>query len=273
MTYCAERPGLVSVNRDETVEMLGPCLLVQKREGHRLTTDALLLADFATEALKTLLPSAIPDGLGGELLSATHPSDTHSSDSNCSDCNDIEFIDAPVVDIGTGNGAIAIMLALRSSLKSIAGIEVQTELSELARRNVGANKLKERISIENLDYRELPARYKAGTCALVVSNPPYIKAGSGRVSGSASRHVARNEVYGNLTDLVRVSSYLVGGRGSICFIYPVKRYGEMLKELKQAELKVKRVRFIHSSPGGDAIRFLIEAGRTGGNVTEEPIFL
>ncbi len=252
------KPGLVNVNIDETVEMLGPCLLVQKRVGHRLTTDALLLADFAAESLTSFSRTV---RAGGSVKG-------YEAERDCK-----RLVETPIVDIGTGNGAIAIMLALRSELGTFVGVEVQSELVELTRRNIAANRLNERISVMDVDYRELPLRFKSGSIALVVSNPPYIKAGEGRVSNDVSRSIARSEVYGSLAELVLVSSYLVADEGSICFIYPVKRYGEMLAELKRAELKVRRVRFIHTAPVGEAIRFLIEAGRTGDHVTEEPIFL
>ena len=247
-------PGLVNVNIDETVEMLGPCLLVQKRAGHRLTTDSLLLADFAAAALS---PSRLAAG-----CSQT----TGACGKNL----------RSIVDIGTGNGAIAIMLALRINSASFVGIEVQNELVELTRRNITANRLDDTVSVEEIDYRELPLKFKAGSVSLVVSNPPYIKAGTGRTSTDPLRNIARSEVFGTLTDLVRVSAYLIGGTGTLCFIYPVKRYGELMAELKSAELKVKRVRFIHSAPGGEAIRFLVEARQGNSHevpVTEEPIFL
>ncbi|MBE9528898.1 MAG: methyltransferase [Proteobacteria bacterium] len=275
-----DTPGLVNVNVDETVEMLGTCLLVQKRDGHRLTTDALLLSDFAAETLAVSLPCAVPSSTAITTSTAT-PVSSASPDSEDNrgeftlepEAETRGYVEAPVVDIGTGNGAIGIMLARRTLLGNIVGVELQSELAELAERNVGANKLKERISIMGCDYRELPLKFKAGSCALVISNPPYIKAGSGRPAENESRRVARSEVYGTLANLVGVTSYLIGDRGRACFIYPVIRYGEMLDELKRAELKVRRIRFIHTTPEGDAVRFLIEIGRTGNHVTEDPIFL
>jgi tRNA1Val (adenine37-N6)-methyltransferase len=272
-----DTPGLVNVNIDETVEMLGSCLLVQKRDGHRLTTDALLLSDFAVETLATLLPCAVPASPAPSVppVAPISPASEENKEEFAlePEVETDRYVEAPVVDIGTGNGAISILLARRSMLGNIVGVELQSELAELAERNVGANRLDERISIMKCDYRELPLKFKAGSCALIVSNPPYIKAGSGRPAENESRRVARSEVYGTLANLITVTSFLIGDRGSACFIYPVIRYGEMLDELKKAELKVRRIRFIHTTPEGDAVRFLIEVGRTGNHVTESPIFL
>lgn len=216
-----------------TMERLGPFKFFQTRTGHRLTNDPVLLVDF--------LPRSEPK--------------------------------APIVDLGTGSGAIPLLLAWKTGAESITGVEVNPVEAATARRNVEENGLAGRIDILNRDFRGLPGVYPEGAFPVVVSNPPYVKAGSGRVSPDEGRAAARSEVFGTLTDLVDVSRYLAGGEGRVFYVFPVIRLEEMLGELKRAGLRARRLRFVHTAPDREARLFLIEAGTTGELKVEEPVFL
>ncbi len=217
----------------ETFEKLGPYGFIQKKKGQRLTQDTILLAEF-------LLP-------------------LHDTDS--------------VIDLGTGTGAIPLMLAWRTGVSRIEGVEVDGTAASIAKRNVEANNLTSRISIIKKDFRDLPGLCPEGAFSVVVSNPPYVKAGSGRVSPMRERAVARGEVMGDLRDLIRVSSYLAGRDGRIFYVFPVLRVFELIDEIKKMGLKARRLKLVHTKPDKTARLFLIEAGRTGVLKVEEPLFL
>ncbi len=222
-----------TVYPDETFETLGPLGFIQKKKGHRLTVDAVLLADF-------LLP----------LGESDH-----------------------VIDIGTGSGAIPLILAWKTGISRIEGIEVDDEAASIAQRNVDANNLSSRITIVKKDFRDLPAMFAEGAFSVVVSNPPYVKAGSGRISPLRERAAARAEVTGNLKDLIEVSGYLAGESGKIFYVFPVHRLFELIGELGNIGLRARRIKFIHTRPGKPARFFLIEAGRKGELKIEESVFL
>jgi tRNA1Val (adenine37-N6)-methyltransferase len=216
-----------------TVEDLGPYKFFQPRLGHRLTNDPILLVDFLPEL------------------------------------NEKD----PVMDLGTGAGVIPLLLAWKTKARAITGVEVQAEEAAIARRNVEENGLQDRISILNRDFRGLPGVFPEGAFPVVISNPPYVKAGSGRVSPDKNRAAARGEVFGTLTDLVDVSRYLAGTDGRIFYIFTVLRLDEMLTELKRAGLRARRIKFVHTGPDKEARLFLIEAATTGELKVEGPVFL
>jgi tRNA1(Val) A37 N6-methylase TrmN6 len=217
----------------ETFENLGPYGFIQKKKGVRLTQDTVLLAEF-------LLPLQETDS---------------------------------VIDLGTGSGAIPLVLAWKTGVSRIEGVEVDGAAALIAQRNIEANDLSSRISIIKKDFRDLPGLYPEGAFSIVVSNPPYVKAGSGRVSPVRERAVARGEVMGDLRDLVGVSSHLAGKDGRIFYVFPVLRLFELIDEMKKTGLKARRLKFIHTKPGNTARLFLIEAGRIGALKIEEPLFL
>jgi len=86
-----------------------------------------------------------------------------------------------IADLGTGCGIIPLVLARLNPSAAIVGMEHQEAMAELARRNVAANGLADRITIfhEDLLHREpLPV----STFDLVVANPPFRKQGTGKIS-------------------------------------------------------------------------------------------
>ncbi len=218
---------------DETAEEFGPYRFIQKERGQKLTADTLLLAEF-------LLPL----------------DETES-----------------VIDLGTGTGAIPLILAWKTGVTRLEGVEVDDGAASIARKNIEANGLSSRVSISKMDYRDLPGLYPERSFSAVVSNPPYVKAGSGRISPVRERAVARAEVMGGLGDLIGVSRHLAGRDGRIFYVFPVLRLFELVGELKRMGLKARRLKFIHTDKDKPARLFLIEAGRTGELRIEEPLFL
>jgi len=166
-----------------------------------------------------------------------------------------------VIDIGTGSGALCLMLAASNKDTPITGVEVQPSRLNAALRNVKSNGLSSQITILGRDYRALSEEFTRGTFTHVVSNPPYVKAGSGRVSPIMERQAARSEVFGGIGDLVVAASHLMGDCGRLFLIFPLLRRAELLEELKNNGLSPVRLRSIHPKEGAPALRFLIEAVR------------
>ena len=78
-----------------------------------------------------------------------------------------------ILDIGTGCGVIAIMLAIETNAE-IDGVEIDTESSEQAINNILLNKLADRIKIINLSFSEF-LKTSDKKYDLIITNPPYFK--------------------------------------------------------------------------------------------------
>jgi tRNA1Val (adenine37-N6)-methyltransferase len=98
-----------------------------------------------------------------------------------------------VLDLGTGCGIIALILAYRNPDIRVYGIEIQGELADLAVSNVGANHMQNRITVLCRDMRDLKPRMIGGPVDVIVCNPPYRKPNSGRLNPDPQRAVARHE--------------------------------------------------------------------------------
>ncbi len=124
------------------------------------------------------------------------------------------------VDLGVGCGIIPLVLAKKAENTTISGIESQEELAELAIRNVSLNGLTDRISIENGDVALLKNHFTASSFDLVLSNPPYRKRGTGRISPKPGRDNARHESTASLADFLAAAKYLVRLSGRILLHLP-----------------------------------------------------
>lgn len=180
-----------------------------------------------------------------------------------------------IIELGTGGGVIPLWLSRRKEFSSIVGVEIQPELVELARQNVSLNREEERIQILEYDLRELPRMMEKENYEVVICNPPYRKAASGRLNPNRERAIARHEILCTLEDVVRVTSHLLHPKGRFFTICLAERYPELLERLLRWKLSPIRVRFVHPRPGERASHFLLEAKRDSrkGFVVLPPLFV
>ncbi|MDH4226371.1 MAG: methyltransferase [Deltaproteobacteria bacterium] len=214
-------------------DRIGPFVFVDEGSSQKITTDTLLLSEF-------VLPIKSTD---------------------------------TVIELGAASGALLLSLCAKGLPKMAVGVEIDKAAASAAQKNVERNNLEDTIDIINSDWRDLKGVLKKGSFSVVVCNPPYVKAGEGRLSPDAKRRAARAETHGTLRDLITALKYLLAPNGRACFIFPVKRLVEMLGELEAASLYPGRMRFIYFKKTGSARLFLIECSNTGGAlVVEEPLY-
>ena len=139
-----------------------------------------------------------------------------------------------VVDIGTGCGIIALLLARKWPTLKVWGLEVQPELADLAKENVARNSLRDRCTILEADARQggssLPGReLSAGWSPTLPFRPP----ATGRISPEPQRALARQEISLTFADLVASASSLLGHGGILDFIHLPERLPEIFRTLTE----------------------------------------
>lgn len=179
-----------------------------------------------------------------------------------------------IIDLGTGSGIIPLLLFGKRKGLSIYGIEIQKDLADMARRSVELNKLQNYITIIQEDFRNLKNIFKNQQFDVVVSNPPYISLGQGKINPSSSRAIARHEIKGDLEDIISVSNYLLKNKGRIYLIYKSSKLVKLIITLKKYSIEPKVVKFIHPRQGESANLVLLEGVKKGKEELkiEDPIF-
>jgi len=180
-----------------------------------------------------------------------------------------------IIDLGTGSGIIPLLLFGKKKGLSIYGVEIQKDLADMARRSVELNKLQNGITIIQEDFRNLKNNFKNQQFDVVVSNPPYISMGQGKINPSSSKAIARHEIKGDLEDMISVSNYLLKNKGRIYLIYRSAKLIKLVITLKRYGIEPKVIKLIHPRPGENANLVLLEGIKSGKEELkiEDPIFL
>ncbi|MSM40090.1 MAG: methyltransferase [Geobacter sp.] len=179
------------------------------------------------------------------------------------------------IDLGAGCGVMPLVLARRYGIGRAVGVESQQPMAALAARNVVLNSLEGRVDIVADDILQLRRRFPVSSFDLVVSNPPYRRPGTGRVSPRPGRDLARHESTAGLADFLSAAKYLVRPGGSICFIYHPSRLGEFMAASRELKLAPARLRMVHGTLAAEARMFLVELvkGRKGELTVEPPLII
>lgn len=132
------------------------------------------------------------------------------------------------LDIGTGTGVIAIMLAQRSPAK-IYGVEIDNAAFKETKSNMAKSPWANRLEAIHGEI-QLIANQFTNLFDLIVSNPPFFS--SGTASPNPNKNLVRHTFTLTHNDLLRISSQLLSDKGKICIILP---YQEGLNSIEIAE--------------------------------------
>jgi len=171
-----------------------------------------------------------------------------------------------VLDLGTGCGVLLLLLSrLCPRLVSGTGVDLQEDLLDFARRNFRDNCPDGRLSAVRGDFRgEIPG-IEPGSFDLVVSNPPYGRAGHGRRNPDPGKEAARHEVACALPELFAAASRFLSAAGRFTFILPYPRLSEIEPCAAKVGLRAEFVRVVHPRDGAPPSRGLccMVRGRSG----------
>jgi tRNA1Val (adenine37-N6)-methyltransferase len=168
-----------------------------------------------------------------------------------------------VIDLGSGNGAIALMLAFLHPGARVVGLEIQHAMVERAARGMELNSLEGRVEWIHGDVREVGRLFRARSFDAAVCNPPYRLESSGRVNPDPEKRVARHEVRGSLRDFLRAGATLLRHGGKMAVVYPATRLLDLLETMRVEGMEPKRLRLVHSSGNTEAALVLTEGIRAG----------
>ena len=176
-----------------------------------------------------------------------------------------------VLDMGTGNGIIPILLSAKTKGKKFTGLEIQAETAEMARRSVLYNHLEDRMEIVTGDIKEAADIFKPAFFDVITTNPPYMLAEHGLRNTDDAKAAARHEVLCSLDDILRESMRLLQDKGRFYMIHRPFRLTEILIKMNHYKIEPKRIQFIHPYIDKEPAMVLIEGVRGAKpRVTVEP---
>ena len=169
-----------------------------------------------------------------------------------------------VVDLCTGSGIVPILLSAKTGAKKITGIEIQSDIADMARRSVSYNKLDEKIDIIN-DNISNALKY-INNCSVdsVCVNPPYMKDTTAIKNPDLPMAIARHELLTDLDTVINIASKLLKESGKFFMVHRPSRLSEIFASMRQNRIEPKRLRFIHPYIESKANLVLIEGAKGSG---------
>jgi len=180
-----------------------------------------------------------------------------------------------VMDLGTGTGIIAVLLAAKKEPEKVVGLEIQPEMAEMALRSVVLNSLEDMVSIVQGDIKDAVRMFGSSSFDCVVTNPPYMEKGGGLLNPADTKAIARHEILCTLEDVISAASGLLKPGGRFSMVHRPQRLVDIIYNMRKYSIEPKMLRFVHPSPGKKPNMILI-AGTKNGNAelrVQEPLYV
>jgi FkbM family methyltransferase len=135
-----------------------------------------------------------------------------------------------ILDVGCGVGTAAIALAFRCPHVKVTGIEIQSDLCDLASRNIEKNHFTDRVDVIQADILSPPSSLKLSTFDQIMTNPPYYEDSRVQSSPFPGKAQANTETV-NLGKWIKFCLKLLKPKGTFTMIHRAERLSEILIHL------------------------------------------
>ncbi len=174
-----------------------------------------------------------------------------------------------ILDIGTGTGLIALMLAQRSSC-NIDGVDIDENACIQARENFRISPWFLRMHVFHQSFQELAGQSNL-MYDLIVSNPPYFHHAS-KPSGESRLNARHNDLLA-FQELIDGVKKILHNEGKFYLILPTKEGLEFMDLAQNAGLFCRHLVKIRTKPNKPEKRLIMEFTKDFGTLTEEEIVI
>lgn len=175
------------------------------------------------------------------------------------------------LDIGTGTGLLALMLAQRESSLIIDALEIEKESAAQAALNFKNSRFSERITDHEISFREFCKDPASKYYDLIICNPPYFS--ESFRAPDPGRSLARHDDALSLEDLFEGSSPLLGSKGRISLVIPSGNVERCIDLAAAHALFPLRFLHIKGTPEKAETRTCIEFGSASMNAIHESLVI
>ncbi len=174
-----------------------------------------------------------------------------------------------VLDIGTGTGLLALMVAQRNTQASVDALEIDAAAAEQAAENAGASEWRGRITVINADFLSHAFDKKYD---LIICNPPYFT--QSLKSPDKKRTAARHSDSLPLDRLAKVVSGLLADDGVFAVVLPMQEGEALVNECRGCGMGIKRKAHVYAkSDSQTPKRVLLEFSKNTAETVEERIVI
>lgn len=197
-----------------------------------------------------------------------------------------------LMDLGTGNGIVPLILAHKTRIPGLHGMEFQENNIRLAEETARINGMQDRMKFWHADVAEVLAAMKPPVCeqeeadpyaqrarqktlqeelrqlkgsfGAVTSNPPYTRRQGGAVSRGSARALARHETTADLSMFLELASALLKEKGDVFMVHRPQRLVDLLALGRAHRLEAKDLQMISGHEGEAPNLLLVHMVKGGG---------
>ncbi len=162
-----------------------------------------------------------------------------------------------ILDVGTGTGLLALMMAQRFPDAFIDAVEIDAEAAEEARFNIAQSKWSDRIRVFHTSFQQF-AENPPHLYDLVISNPPYFNQPVG--IKEEKRIKARDNGFLPLEELFAGAARIINKEGMISIIYPNKDFRYIQKAAFDNNIFISRKMEIRTDSQQEPVRAMVQLG-------------
>ncbi len=173
-----------------------------------------------------------------------------------------------ILDIGTGTGLLALMIAQKKPLAKITAIEIDENAFLLAKENFEKSKWGERIFAKKFSVFDFQPPQKFD---LIICNPPFFT--NSLKSPSSSRNKARHNDEVPFNKLLKKVNHLLDEHGKFSVIIPADQEKEFIAKAWFENLFAEKICKVKPKPNFEIKRSMILFGRKQTSAQVEEIIV
>ncbi len=178
----------------------------------------------------------------------------------CRCLNKYKNIQGELLDIGSGSGILGLFVRKEFSKLSLNACEIQEVFAFLSRKNAQINNIP--MNLYHNSFIDLNFDKKFD---IIVSNPPFYPS-SVVQSKNENIKIARYNDNLPLNVFIAKASQLLNEKGKLFFCYDVKLLNDIILLIKEHNLNLESLQFLHPDANKDASLVMIYAKKNSKNL-------
>jgi len=175
-----------------------------------------------------------------------------------------------VLDVGTGTGLIALMIAQRTRDVWVDALEIDPSSAKQAKENFQNSPWMERLNCMDASFQDYVSQCN-DSYDQIICNPPFFSASS--KTQSKEKNLARHDDSLSLMDIFRGCVSLMKESAIVSLILPVHREAQALELIGEHQMHCKRLTRVMPAPGKSIKRVLLECSFIPGKCKEDDLII
>lgn len=165
-----------------------------------------------------------------------------------------------VLDIGTGTGLLALMIAqrLEGTDFAVTAIDIDSEAAAEAADNVARSPWGAEVSVRPLSLAAFEAVAPEAVFDLIVCNPPFYRTDPHATTPTTGRAAAREQSALPARDVARYAQAHLAPHGRLALVYPLDYEADLLLDAAACGLAPRRLTAVATTTGKPPKRRLAE---------------